>query len=176
MTVSLRLVSTSDADELASLLVASRTHLEPWEPTRPEEYFTVAGQRRSIAESLERAELDLMRPFVIVDAAGAIAGRITINNIVRGAGQFASLGYWIGAPFVRKGYATAAVGLAKAEGFGPMRLHRLEAGTLVHNEASQKALLSNGFVRYGLAPKLVKIAGEWQDHVLFQVLTGDPTI
>ncbi len=176
MGIALRLVRESDADELAALLVASREHLEPWEPARGEDYYTPAGQRSVIAAQLARAAAGLTRPFVIVDPTGAIVGRITIDNIVRGAGQFASLGYWIGAPFVRLGYATAAVGLATQEAFHGLRLHRLEAGTLVHNVASQRALERNGFVRYGMAPQLVKIAGAWQDHVLYHVLTDDPTV
>ena len=51
-----------------------------------------------------------------------------------------------------------------------LALHRIEAGTLPHNTASQVVLGRNGFVRYGLAPQYMSIAGRWQDHVLFQVL------
>ena len=57
--------------------------------------------------------------------------------------------------------------------FGELGLHRVEAGTLVHNRASQRVLERNGFVRYGLAPQYLRIAGRWQDHVLFQVLNPD---
>ncbi len=46
----------------------------------------------------------------------------------------------------------------------------MEAGTLVHNLGSQRVLERNGFVRFGLAPQYLRIAGRWQDHVLFQVL------
>jgi ribosomal-protein-alanine N-acetyltransferase len=55
--------------------------------------------------------------------------------------------------------------------FEELRLHRVEAGTLVHDTASQRVLGRNGFVRYGLAPQYLHIAGRWQDHVLFQVLS-----
>lgn len=173
--VAIRIVEESDAAELAALLTESRAHLAPWEPERDEDYFTLGGQAEGIVEVRRRAAAGLMRPFVVTEG-GTIVGRITITNIVRGAGQFATIGYWIGAPFVGRGLATEAVRLVKAEAFGPMRLHRLEAGTLVDNVASQKVLERNGFVRYGLAPQLVKIAGRWADHVLFQVLTDDPTV
>jgi ribosomal-protein-alanine N-acetyltransferase len=53
------------------------------------------------------------------------------------------------------------------------RLHRIEAGTLAHNAASQRVLEHNGFVRFGLAPKHLKIAGKWQDHIMFQRLAFD---
>lgn len=64
--------------------------------------------------------------------------------------------------------ATRAIAQAVDIAFGELNLHRLEAGTLLHNVASQRALERNSFERYGMAPQLVRIAGRWQDHVLFQ--------
>ena len=52
--------------------------------------------------------------------------------------------------------------------FGEFALHRLEAGTLVDNFASQRVLEKNGFERIGLARNYLLIAGEWRDHVLFE--------
>ncbi len=40
----------------------------------------------------------------------------------------------------------------------------------MHNVASQRVLERNGFVRFGVTPKYLKIAGCWQDDVLYQVL------
>jgi ribosomal-protein-alanine N-acetyltransferase len=51
-----------------------------------------------------------------------------------------------------------------------LRLHRVEAGTIPRNVRSQAVLQRNGFVPFGVAPAYLKIAGEWQDHVLFQRL------
>ena len=44
--------------------------------------------------------------------------------------------------------------------------------TSLGNVASQAVLARNGFERYGLAPRYLRIAGRWQDHVLFQVLNA----
>ncbi|WP_442858654.1 hypothetical protein [Arthrobacter sp. 9V] len=44
----------------------------------------------------------------------------------------------------------------------------MQAATLVHNAASQTVLKRSGFERIGVAPSYLQIAGEWQDHVLFQ--------
>lgn len=65
------------------------------------------------------------------------------------------------------------VGRAAREEFG---LHRLEAGTLVDNKASQRVLTKCGFAEIGLAPGFLHIDGAWRDHVLFQRLctTGRP--
>jgi ribosomal-protein-alanine N-acetyltransferase len=56
------------------------------------------------------------------------------------------------------------------QGFEGLGLHRVEAGTLLSNTRSQAVLERNGFVRFGLAPRYLPIAGEWQDHLLFQRL------
>jgi ribosomal-protein-alanine N-acetyltransferase len=62
------------------------------------------------------------------------------------------------------------INVAVALSFGEYGLHRLQAGTLVHNHRSQQVLERNGFTRIGLAPRYLRIAGEWQDHLLFQRL------
>jgi [ribosomal protein S5]-alanine N-acetyltransferase len=107
---------------------------------------------------------------VIVGESGEVAGRINLNNIVRGAFQSGSLGYWVSSAQNGRGLATAAVREMVQLAFGELRLHRVEAGTLLHNVRSQRVLERNGFVRYGMAPQYIKIAGRWQDHALFQLL------
>lgn len=60
----------------------------------------------------------------------------------------------------------------KTIAFTQLGLHRLQAETLVHNTGSQRVLTRNGFAPYGIAPQYLKIADEWQDHILYQVLTS----
>jgi len=52
--------------------------------------------------------------------------------------------------------------------FGELGLHRLEAGTLPDNFASQRVLEKNGFERFGYAHRLLLVQDEWRDHVLFE--------
>jgi ribosomal-protein-alanine N-acetyltransferase len=54
--------------------------------------------------------------------------------------------------------------------FVELGLHRVQAGTLLHNVGSQRVLERNGFTRIGLAQDFLKIAGRWQDHILFQLV------
>ena len=67
-----------------------------------------------------------------------------------------------------QGFATTALGLVCERAFGELGLHRLEAGTLLDNVASQRVIEKNGFTRIGVAPRYLQIAGEWADHILFQ--------
>ena len=56
---------------------------------------------------------------------------------------------------------------------GPLRLHRVEAACLPNNRASIAVLEKNGFAREGYARLYLKIAGQWQDHVLFGLVAED---
>ena len=69
-----------------------------------------------------------------------------------------------------QGLATKAVASVRRIAFGRLGLHRIEAGTLERNVRSQRVLERNGFERFGLAPRYLRIDGRWQDHILFQVI------
>jgi ribosomal-protein-alanine N-acetyltransferase len=166
----LRPLDIGHAERLAELVVRSREFLAPWEPARPDSYFTVAGQREAVAQSLKARATGLMEPFVIVDDDGLVVGRINLNNIVRGPFQSASTGYWLDRQATGRGLATMAVGELVELAFGALGLHRVEAGTLPNNLASQAVLLRNGFEQFGYAPRYLAIAGVYSDHLLFQRL------
>ncbi len=167
--VRIRLVQPSDAPALARLVIDNRDFLAPWEPVRGEEYFTEAGQSAGIEESLVRHAAGLVVPYVILDDE-AVVGRINLNNIVRGAFQSASVGYWLSEHVGGRGYVTQAVAEVVDRAFSDLGLHRLEAGTIPDNVRSQAVLTRNGFEQFGYAPRYLSIAGRWQDHLLFQRL------
>jgi len=168
---STRLVTLEDLPVLAELLRENRAFNAPWEPIRDDDYFTVDGQSKVIRSALHQHGHGSTLPHVILDGAGRVVGRITLNEIVRGPLQSCSLGYWVGAGDNGRGLATAAVHDIIRVAFEELGLHRIQAGTLLHNVRSQRVLERTGFVRYGMAPAYLKIAGEWQDHALYQVVT-----
>jgi [ribosomal protein S5]-alanine N-acetyltransferase len=112
--------------------------------------------------------LDPARHSWLILDDGEPAGFVGLSNIVRGALQSAIVSYWVDEARNGRGLATRAVGGLVEIAFGELELHRLEAGTLVDNVASQRVLEKNGFERYGLARRFLLIAGEWRDHVLFE--------
>ena len=166
-TVAVRLVSIDDVAELTALTAQNLDFLAPWEPVRALDYATEPVQRRLVAESLDRYAHGFALPLVITEG-DEVVGRITVSDIVRGAFQSAHLGYWVSEERTGRGVATAAVAATAALAYGTHGLHRLQAGTLVHNLGSQRVLRRNGFTPIGLAPRYLQIAGRWQDHLLFQ--------
>ena len=167
---STRLITLDDVPVLADLIAANREFLAPWEPTRPESYFTAAGQLAVTEKLLSLHGDGTNLPHVLLDDSDRIIGRITLNEIVRGPLQSCSLGYWVTAAENGRGVASEAVRQFLRLAFDDLELHRVQAGTLVHNVRSQRVLEKNGFTRYGLAPTYLRIAGEWQDHILFQII------
>ena len=165
----LRLLQAGDAGEMAAAYLRNRAHLAPWEPERPEEFFTPAGQRRSLDIQLDSLAAALAYPAALF-AESRIIGRFTLSGVVRGPFQSASLGYWMDAAHQGRGLATFAVHAMCQIAGSALGLHRIEAGTLLHNHASQAVLRKCGFEQIGMAPRYLKIAGEWQDHNLYQCL------
>lgn len=164
-----------DAPGLADVLLANRKFLAPWQPNRPDRYFTPDGQRGVIERLLEQHAAKLCVPLLILDEVGDIAGTVTLQSIIRGAFQSCSVGYWLAESAQGRGLATRAVGEATEIAFEVLGLHRIQAETLTHNVRSQRVLDRLGFVEYGRAEAYMHIAGEWQDHVLYQLLTPTPT-
>jgi [ribosomal protein S5]-alanine N-acetyltransferase len=118
---------------------------------------------------LQQYDDKLSVPHVILDD-GRIVGRVTLSNIVRGPFQSCNLGYWVSQVENGRGMATTAVGDIKSVAFVDLDLHRIEAGTLLENIASQRVLERNGFIRFEVAPGYLNIAGTWQDHAMYQAL------
>ena len=168
-----RLVSLDDVPALTALAIANRDHLAPWQPTPAPDAATEQGQASGVTSALEAWAAGQMLPHVIVDGAGAVVGRVTLNSIIRGAFQSASVGYWVDVRRTGEGLATAAVASVVRTAFDELGLHRLQGETLAHNTASRRVLERNGFVEYGVAPDYLRIDGRWQEHVLYQLVHAD---
>ena len=172
--VYLRPAEMRDFDAWASLRERSRQFLSPWEPVWPADDLTRAAFRRRIRLHGEEMSRDEAFPFLVFRDDDALVGGLTVGQIRRGVSQTATLGYWMGHAFAGRGYMSRAVRTAAGFVFNTLRLHRLEAACLPHNEASMRLLRSVGFAEEGYARAYLRIDGRWQDHVLFALLDGDP--
>ncbi len=170
-----RLIAAADAPVLAELHAANREFLAPWSPDRPAGHYTADGQRRAVADALVLHARGRALPHVIL-CDGAVVGRVTLSDITRGTFSSCHLGYWLSQSHNGRGLATAAVGEMLGIAFDELGLHRVEAGTVPHNTRSRAVLERSGFARFGYAPAYLKIAGEWQDHVLYQALNPSDDI
>lgn len=165
----LRPPAPTDAEALAEYHARNREHLAPWEPVRPEEYFTAAHWQREIPRLDAARRAGTLAPFLLRGRAtpgGPIIGRCTLSNIVGGAFQAAHLGFSLDREAIGAGLMTEALNAVLRHAFGDLRLHRVMANYLPANARSARLLRRLGFVVEGYARDYLQIAGVWQDHVL----------
>lgn len=169
--VALRPPRLRDGGPWSRVRLRDREHLEQWEPAAPgnwEERNTGMAwpAQWSALRSLGRRGLSL--PFVIT-VDGALAGQITIGNVVRGSLCSAWVGYWVDAAHAGGGIATAAVALVTDHCFARGGLHRIEATVRPENTASIRVLVKAGFREEGLFHRYLNVAGDWRDHLCYAI-------
>jgi ribosomal-protein-alanine N-acetyltransferase len=166
--VMLRPPQMTDYGEWAALREQSRAFLTPWEPTWPADDLSRSAFRRRLRRYAEDWRTDQGYAFLVMRTEDdMLVGGLTLANIRRGVAQAGSIGYWMGLPYVRRGYMSAAVRAVIPFAFATLRLHRLEAACIPTNAASIRLLENSGFVREGYAREFLCINGIWQDHLLY---------
>jgi [ribosomal protein S5]-alanine N-acetyltransferase len=166
--VTLREPRMEDFAAWRELRQSSRSFLEPWEPTWKDDELLASSYRKRMQHYARLAEDDAAYAFFIFDdAQKQLLGSITLSNVRRGVALMATLGYWIGAQHARQGHMTDAINTLVQFSADALDLHRLEAACLPANTASMRLLERTGFTREGFAKNYLKIAGKWEDHVLW---------
>jgi [ribosomal protein S5]-alanine N-acetyltransferase len=170
--VQLRIASLDDAPALAEAYTRSWDHLSPWEPKRPANWLTPAGQLERLTMTLERYKNGLVVPWLLFED-DRVVGSFTLQDVVPGPFRSASIGYWLAVDAVGRGLATRAVNLVAEIADSELKLHRIAASTMTRNVASQRVLERTGFVQIGVAPTYLHINGAWQDSNLYQRILND---
>ncbi len=102
--------------------------------------------------------------FWVVTEKNALAGAVTVSEIVWGMFRSGYLGYYAFVPHDRQGYMKRGLGAVITEAFVTHGLHRLEANIQPDNLRSIGLVKSLGFRKEGYSPRYLKIAGRWRDH------------
>ena len=158
----------------SALREASREFLMPWEPSWAPDALSKASFRRRVDHVRHEWEQETGYSFLLfAKKDDCLLGGITLSNVRRGVAQTGSLGYWVGKPHARLGYMSEAIAAISRFSFDELRLNRLEAACLEHNHASRGLLVKSNFRQIGYARQYLRIAGKWQDHLLFEKLKSD---
>ena len=157
----------------AELRAKSRTFLEPYEPVWPKDDLTRAAFKRRIKRYQNSDKNNNGASFLFLTHEGEMIGGATISRMLCGVAQSCAIGYWIGEPYIKQGYMSEALHGLLPFVFIQKKFRRLEAACLPHNSASIRVLEKTGFTQEGYAREYLKIAGKWQDHLLFAMLESD---
>jgi ribosomal-protein-alanine N-acetyltransferase len=168
-----------DLDALLELRVRNQEFMAPYEAERERAFFTRGAQAREIALDNEAWSAGAGYAFAVVenppDGAGRerLIGRIALSNVVRGPWQNATLGYWIDEAAGGRGHATRAVALTCRFAFEHAGLHRVQPAIMPRNARSRRVVEKVGFREEGCAARYLKIAGVWEDHVIYALTRED---
>jgi [ribosomal protein S5]-alanine N-acetyltransferase len=114
---------------------------------------------------------------IFLPGTDELIGIVSLTEVLRGSLQICFIGYMLDQRYNGKGYMTKAVNLVVSYAFQELKLHRIEAGVMLHNIGSIKVLEKSRFHKEGIAKKNVKINGRWEDHqVLAKINEEDLSI
>ena len=169
----LRAPRASDVPELRRLTRRNAEHLRPWEPaaaTGEDPTSLTAVTNRVTRQRRDWKRGDAYALLVTLRTPDEpIVGRVNLGGILRGAFLNAYVGYWIDLEHQGRGLMTEAVRGAFSFAFGVGGLHRLQIAIMPRNPASLRVMEKIGVRREGVAERFLRIAGSWEDHVIFAV-------
>ena len=134
--------------------------------------YTEAYAREFIAGAQEDLESGKsVRLAIIVSENGLLCGGIGLQ--INKDHHHAELGYWIGLPYWRNGYATEAARAVVQYGFETLGLNRIYASHSTNNPASGNVLRKLGMRHEGTQRQHIMKWGEFLDLDLYAILKSD---
>ncbi len=146
----------------------NRAHLDPWEPSHPDGFYTESFWRERLREHAEERARGVLQRMCIFEKPDLdeIAGMISLTEIIARAPVWRGrVGYSLDAKKEGRGLMSEALGLVIRYAFEGLGLKRLLAGFMPQNARSAKVLERAGFVREGYHREYFYNGGKWHDHV-----------
>ncbi|GAC1440079.1 MAG: GNAT family protein [Mycobacteriales bacterium] len=177
--VGLRPLRVRDATAWTDVRVRNEEWLRPWEGCPESQPYAPWADRHSgavfaamLRTTRKEARAGRSLP-VAVTYDGRLAGQITASNVVRGAFDSCSVGYWVDSAVAGRGVLPTALAMLVDHLFGAVGLHRVEANIRPENVASRRVVEKLGFREEALHLRYLYIDGGWRDHLSFAVTRED---
>ncbi|MBK8172906.1 MAG: GNAT family N-acetyltransferase [Sandaracinaceae bacterium] len=168
-----RLLLTVPRPAAAAKFVAffedNRVRFDPWDPPRPEGFYTAAWWEARITQDHDEFQSERAVRLVMHDKNepnGPIVGHCHFTQMARGPFQACILGYAIDHRYAGQGLMYEGARAALRHVFDAMGFHRVMANYAPTNERSGRLLRRLGFTVEGYARDYLYINGAWRDHVL----------
>jgi [ribosomal protein S5]-alanine N-acetyltransferase len=167
--VTLRPLATTDHDAWRRARQRNAAWLVPWDATVPPGGEARPTSFKQLVRRLSKqARQGATFPFAI-EVDGQFVGQVTVNNIVRGSAQFASVGYWLDKDYAGRGVMPRAVAMVIDHCFFSAGLHRIEIAIRPENTNSLRVVEKLEIREVGYAPKYLHIDGAWRDHRIYAI-------
>lgn len=169
--LTLRRLRPDDESDFVEMLLDSAEAWAPWTPAPSEDLTPADRFRREFERGLRGARSGSHLRLGAFDEARSLVGLFSLNEIVRGVFQSAYAGWQVRATHSGQGLGTegvrALLDIAFAQDPEGLGLHRVQANIMPSNAASLRIAEKVGFRREGEAERYLRIAGRWEDHVMF---------
>ena len=177
--VGLRPLRVRDATAWSEVRIRNEKWLSPWEGRPESQPVATWAERHSpvvftamLRNVRKESRAGRTLPLAIT-YDGKLAGQITASNVVRGAFDSASVGYWVDGAVAGRGVLPTALAMPVDHCFGPVGLHRIEANIRPENAASRRVVEKLGFREEAMHLRYLFIDGAWRDHLSFAVTRED---
>ena len=158
------------AEELLSLIDASRAHLGSWLPSVATAR-SLSGMTKTIARWQQQAACH-EACHVAMSHRERLIGLVYLHYIDR-RNRVASLGYWIGAAYEGRGLMTMSCQTILNHAFRESTLNRVEIRAAAENTRSLAVAERLGFRREGVLRQVERLHGCFVDHVVYGALSSE---
>jgi [ribosomal protein S5]-alanine N-acetyltransferase len=174
--VMLRPLTPADFPQWSEVRIRNEAWLLPWEPARPPTAADPTRSRdafssRCSARDRERQSGSAYGFGLFVD--NSVAGEINLNNVIRGALQSGTVGYWVDRGRAGNGYVAEGVVVLCRFAFEDLNLHRLEICIVPRNTNSRRVMEKLAIREEGIAQRYLEINGAWEDHIRYGITTEE---
>lgn len=167
----LRLAQKEDVTNILKYYTDNKAYLTPFYPAWYESFFTAKYWQSEVEVALkEFIQGQSLRLLIFSQNESTIIGIINFRNFIRGVAQFCTVGYSLAEKEQGKGYMTEALQASIDYVFEELKMHRIMANYMPHNQSSGNLLKRLGFVVEGYARDYLLINNQWQDHILTSLI------
>jgi ribosomal-protein-alanine N-acetyltransferase len=170
--VMLRPLAASDFRAWSEVRQHNTDWLTVWEPSRPVHQPDPVTDRSAFAMRCQQRDRDRAAGSayqfgLFVDQQ--VAGEVNLNNVIRGAMQSGTIGYWIDQRQAGHAYVAEAVVVVLQFAFEQLMLHRIEICIVPRNARSRRIMEKLQIREEGIAQRYLEINGTWEDHVRYGI-------
>jgi [ribosomal protein S5]-alanine N-acetyltransferase len=170
--VMMRPLMSSDFPQWTEVRLRNEDWLTKWEPLRTNNFADPTRHRDAFASrcSTRDRERQVGSAYgfgLFVD--NAFVGEINVNNVIRGAMQCGTVGYWIDQRHAGNRYVAEGVAVACRFAFDELHLHRLEICIVPRNTNSRRVMDVLAIRDEGVALRYLEINGTWEDHTRYAI-------
>lgn len=169
----LQIEDSTKAAQVLAFYENNRDLFERFEPTRPENFYTLAYQKAAMQyEYSEIIKGNSLRYYIYLkEMPNTIIGSINFSRLEHGPFSKASIGYKIDSAYHGHNYATEACKAAIPVMFSNYKIHRIEARVSPNNIPSIKLLEHLNFRFEGIEYQSVEVNGSYKDHYRYSLLS-----